>query len=163
MVKLTFTLAKMDTNKVIYQNHGNWLHFVVLIDCAGSKLCKKVLHTKEGLPEDGSQLHYKLLPFKDEIEFNDQKEILCPPRGITDESKFDIALYTKLIEKMFQGKHNLLIRNLGKNRNDLHHMESKMIYIIWKVKIFLIQALRNDGRKHVICYKDMVLPKQLTI
>ena len=117
----------MNTVNVIYQNHENWLRLVVLIDYGGSKLCKEVLHTKEGLPEDGSQLYHKLLPFKDKMQYPDQREVLCPQSRVVDESKFDITLYTKLIEKMFKGKHEHLIKDLRKNRNDLHHMASKYI------------------------------------
>ena len=117
----------MDAIKVIYQNHENWLRLVVLIDYGGTKLCKEVLHTKEGLPEDGSQLYHKLLPYKDKMQYLDQKEIVSPQSGITDEGKFDITLYTKLIEKMFKGRHQDLIKDLRKNRNDLHHMASKDI------------------------------------
>ena len=115
----------MDAIKVIYQNHENWLRLVVLIDYGGKKLCKEVLHTKEGLPEDGSQLYHKLLPYK--MQYLDQKEIVCPQSGITGESKFDITLYTKLIEKMFKRRHQDLIKDLRKNRNDLHHIASKDI------------------------------------
>ena len=117
----------MDTVKVIYQNHENWLRLVVLIDYGGLKLCKEVLHTKEGFPEDGSQLYDELLPYKDKMQFPDQKEILCPQSGVTDESKFDITLYTKLIEKMFKGRYQDLIKDLRQNRNNLYHMANKDI------------------------------------
>ena len=117
----------MDTVKVIYQNHENCLRLVVLIDYGGLKLCKEVLHTKEGLPEDGSQLYHELLPYKDKMQYPDQKEILCPQSGITDESKFDITLYTKLIEKVFKARHRDLIKDLRQNRNNLHHMANKDI------------------------------------
>ena len=115
----------MDTVKVIYQNHENWLRLVVLIDYGGLKLFKEVLHTKEGLPEDGSQLYHELLPYKDKMQFPDQKEILCPQSGVTDESKFDITLYTKLIEKMFKGRYQDLIKDLRQNRNNLYHMANQ--------------------------------------
>ena len=117
----------MATIKVTYQNHENWLRLAVLIDYAGTKLCREVLHTIEGLPKDGSQLYHELLPFKDKMQYNYQKEILCPPSGVTDERKFDITLFTGLIEKMFKGRHTLLIKDLRKNRNDLYHMGSKDI------------------------------------
>ena len=117
----------MDTVKVIYQNHENWLRLVVLIDYGGLKLCKEVLHTKEGFPEDGSQLYDELLPYKDKMQYPDQKEILCPQSGITDESKFDITLYTKLIEKVFKARHRDLIKDLRQNRNNLYHMANKDI------------------------------------
>ena len=117
----------MDTVKVIYQNHENCLRLVVLIDYGGLKLCKEVLHTKEGLPEDGSQLYHELLPYKDKMQYPDQKEILCPQSGVTDESKSDITLYTKLIEKIFKARHQDLIKDLRQKRNNLYHMANKDI------------------------------------
>ena len=115
----------MATTKVIYQNHENWLRLVVLTDYAGLKLYMNVVHSKKGLPKDGLQLYHELLPFKDSMQYHDQKEILCPASGVTDVSKFEITLYTKLIEKMFEGRHTMLIKDLRKIRNDLHHMSSK--------------------------------------
>ena len=91
------------------------------------KLCKEVLHAKGGLPKDGSQLYHELLLYKDKIQYPEQKKILCPQSRVTDESKFDITLYTKLIEKMCKGRHQDLIKDLRKNRNDLHHMANKDI------------------------------------
>ena len=108
-----------------YQDSEKWLRLVTLMDYAGTVLCKDVLHTKEGLPYDGAQLYHKLLPFKDKMQFNDQKEILCPSNEITDESKFDITLYTGLIRAMFKQKHNSLINDLIAKRNHLYHMANK--------------------------------------
>ena len=117
----------MTTITNIYQNSEKWLRLVTLIDYAGFKLCEEVLHKKESLPYDGVQLYCKLKVYKDQMQYKDQKEILCPPDGVTDESKFDITLYTRLIEVMFQSKYNLLINDLRKNRNHLYHMANKDI------------------------------------
>ena len=113
--------------KLINQNHENWLRLVVLLDYAGLKLCKEVLHAKEGLPEDGSQLYQHVLPFKKSMQFKDMQEILCPPSKVTDESKFDLLLYMRLINVMFRGKYTLLIRDLRRNRHELIHLRDKSI------------------------------------
>ena len=117
----------MASIKVVNQNQGNWLRLVVLIDYAGLKMCKEVLHTKEDLPVDGRQLYHKLLPFKNEMLYDDEKEILCPPTGVTDESKFDITLYIQLIKKMFGGRYDLLVSDFRKNRNNIYHIPNNDI------------------------------------
>ena len=117
----------MSTLTDLYEHNEKWLRLVTLIDYAGLKLCKDVLHKKEGLPDDGAQLFQKLKPYENKMQYKSQKEILCPSNGITDESKFDITLYTKLIEVMFKPKYNLLIQSLRDNRNDLCHMANKDI------------------------------------
>ena len=117
----------MTTLTDFYQNNERWLRLVTLTDYAGLKLCKDVLHRKEGLPDDGAQLYCRLKDFKNKMQFKSQKEILSPPNGIIDESKFDITLYTKLIEVMFKPKYDLLIKDLRENRNVLCHMANKDI------------------------------------
>ena len=115
----------MTTIKDIYQNSERWLRLVTLIDHAGMHLCEEVLHTQEGLPYDGKQLYCRLKIYKDKMRFKDQKEILYPSNGITDETKFDIALYTSLIQVMFGSKYDALIKDLRDKRNELHHMANK--------------------------------------
>ena len=115
----------MTTIKDVYQNSEKWLRLVTLIDYAGTQLCKDILHTKEGLPYDGAQLYCQLIVYKDKMQFKKQKEILCPPNGMTDENKFDITLYTNLIGAMFNSKYDALINDLRNKRNHLHHMAKK--------------------------------------
>ena len=117
----------MSTITDIYQNSEKWLRLITLIDYTASKLCKEVLHKNEGLPYDGAQLYCKLKIYKGQMQYKDQKEILCPPNGLTDESKFDITLDAKLIEVMFKPKYNLLINDLRKNMNHLYHTANKDI------------------------------------
>ena len=117
----------MTTLTDFYQNNERWLRLVTLTDYAGLKLCKDVLHRKEGLPDDGAQLYCRLKDFKNKMQFKSQKEILSPTNGIIDESKLDITLYTKLIEVMFKPKYDLLIKDLRENRNVLCHMANKDI------------------------------------
>ena len=115
----------MTTIKDIYQNSEKWLRLLTLIDYAGTQLYKEILHTKEGLPNDGAQLYRRLTVYKDKMQFNKEKEILSPPNRVTDENKFDITLYTNLIQVMFKSKYEALINDLRKKRNRLHHMANK--------------------------------------
>ena len=102
----------MATMTDAYHNTEKWLRLVTLINHAGKQLCKDVLHTKEDLPCNGAQLYRKLKVYKKEWRLKDQEEILCPPNGITDEDKFDIILYTDLIDVMFKTKYKSLITDL---------------------------------------------------
>ena len=85
------------------------------------------MHDREGLPTDGAQLHCRLLKFQNEMQFDDQKELLCPSDKNTDESKFDITMYTKLIQVMFKEKYNIFISDLRRKRILLYHMKNKDI------------------------------------
>ena len=109
----------------IYEKSEKWLRLVTLIDYAGRQLCQEVLHKQEGLPCDGAQLYSKLEPYKGKMQYEDQKKILCPSNGITDESKFDLTLYTKLISVMYKPTYDSLIQDLRDYRNHLYHMGNK--------------------------------------
>ena len=108
-----------------YQNSEYWHRLVTLSDYAGRQLCRQVLHEKEGLPYDGAQLYRILEVYRDLMTNEDQKKVLCPSNGITDESKFDITLYTGLISNMFGSKYSSLVKDLRNYRNHLYHMGKK--------------------------------------
>ena len=108
-----------------YQSSERWFRLVSLIDYAGRQLCKEVLHSTEGYSCDGRTLYVELEPYKEKMQYQDQKLILCPSNGITDESKFDLTLYTKLLEVLFKPKYASMIRDLRKYRNKLFHMGNK--------------------------------------
>lgn len=111
----------------IFQDSENWLRLVTLIDYAGVNLCKQVLHIKEGLPTDGAELYQKLKDY-DIKELNRyQQRIVFPKNGKIDEDKFDITLFTNLIQQMFLSRHNDLITTLRDIRNGLCHMSDKKI------------------------------------
>ena len=111
----------------IFQSSENWLRLVTLVDYAGVHLCKEVLHTKEGLTTDGAELYQTLKDYSIKGLYREQQEIVFPKNGKTDESKFDITLYTLLIQQMFSSTYNDLIRTLRDIRNDLCHMSDKKI------------------------------------
>ena len=110
-----------------YQRSEKWFRLVSLIDYAGRQLCKEVLHSTEGYSCDGRTLYVELEPYKEKMQYQDQKLILCPSNGITDESKFDLTLYTKLLEVLFKPKYASMIRDLRKYRNKLFHMGNKQM------------------------------------
>ena len=118
----------MTTLLEIFQNSENWLRLVTLTDYAGVDLCKEVLHTKEGLPTDGVKLYQKLKKdYNIKGLYREQEQIVFPKDENTDEGKFDITLYTCLIQQMFPSKYKGLMRTLRDIRNGLCHMSDKKI------------------------------------
>ena len=114
------------SNNNLFKEHEKWLRIATLIDFAGRNLCYTVLHTKEHLPTDGAKLCKELEGLKSKIcQFKDQKEILCPPNGITDERKFDLTLYTSIIAKKFPKKYDALVSDLRNSRNTESHRGNK--------------------------------------
>ena len=113
-------------NNNLFKEHEKWLRVVTLIDFAGRHLCYTVLHTKEQLPTDGAKLYKELEGLKSKIcRYEDQKETLCPSNGITDENKFDLTLYTSIIDKKFPKKYHSLVSDLRKSRNTEFHRGNK--------------------------------------
>ena len=108
-----------------YQRSERWFRLVSLIDYAGRQLCKEVLYSKESFSRDGRQLYVELEPYKEKMQYREQKLILCPSNGITDESKFALTLYAKLLEVLFKAKYRPMFTNLRKCRDDLFHMGNK--------------------------------------
>ena len=111
----------MSTIICTYHSIQKWLKLVSLIDYYGRKLCKEIIHQKEGLPYDGRELCIILKKYEDELQFEGQKKIICPSNGITDERKFDISLYVILIKVLFTPKYDDLAKSLRRLRNELHH------------------------------------------
>ena len=119
-------MAAINTN--LLKEYEKWLRVATLIDFAGRNLCHTVLHVKEQLSTDGAKLYQELEGLKSKIcRFKDQQDILCPPSGITDESKFDLTLYTSIIEKQFPKKYNSLVTDLRKSRNSEFHRGNKSL------------------------------------
>ena len=115
-------------NNNLFQDYEKWLRLATLIDFAGRHLCHTVLHAKEHLPTDGAELYKELEGFKSKIcRYKDQQEILCPSNGITDENKFDVTLYTNIIEKKFPKRYDSLVTDLRNARNTECHRGNKKI------------------------------------
>ena len=85
-----------------------------------------MLHTKEHLPTDGAKLYKELEGLKSKIcRYEEQKKILCPSNGITDENKLDLTLYTSIIDKKIPKKYDSLVSDLRKSRNTEFHRGNK--------------------------------------
>lgn len=112
----------------LFKDYEKWLRVATLIDFGGRHLCHNVLHKKECLPTDGAKLYIEFKDLKSKIcKFKDQEEILCPSNGVTDESKFDLTLYTSIIQVKFPNKYNSLLTDLRKSRNEEFHRGDKSL------------------------------------
>ena len=106
------------TNYNLFKEYEKWLRVATLIDFAGKYLCRKVLHDQEQLPTEGAKLYQELVGLKNKIcRFKDQYDTLCPPNGITDETKFDLTLYTSIIQQKFPNKYDSLVIDLRHARS----------------------------------------------
>ena len=106
----------------IIKRYEKWLRVVGLVHFAGKKICHDLLHTKEGLPTDGEDLYIYLSFHKQYINPEKfQSELLYPPNEITDESKFDITLYTRVIHGLYGTKYKRLLDDLRNLRNTEFH------------------------------------------
>ena len=116
------------TNYNLFKEYEKWLRVATLIDFAGKYLCRKVLHDQEQLPTEGAKLYQELEGLKNKIcKFKDQYDTLCPPNGITDETKFDLTLYTSIIQQKFPNKYNTLVDDLRNARNREFHRGNKFL------------------------------------
>ena len=114
----------------------NWSKLMRLIKEAGHELCKHILHNKENMPRDGAKLYQIFL--QKQAEFNTlmnrnklkkiQFDKIFPPNGKTDISRFDITLFTLVIEVMFgKNKYKREIKKLREWRNGITHYGQKAI------------------------------------
>ena len=118
----------MAAAKDISQEYENWLRLITLVDFAGRSLCRDVLFKLEKLPEDEVQLFKVLEPLKSRIcRYQGQGEILCPPTGKTDHSKFDVTLFTSIIAVKFGNKYKSLVDYLRNVRNKEFHKGDKSL------------------------------------
>ena len=80
---------------------GNWLRYITFIDKGGSTLCQKILHKTENVPVDGKVFYSMLQEYQKQMDIPHYRGILCPSNQLTDESKFDILVYTHVIQMMY--------------------------------------------------------------
>ena len=109
----------------LWKCYEKWLRLMTLIDHAGKKICHDLLFITERLPEDGKLL-YKILK-DNEFYIKPNREqglFLYPDNHCTDKSKFDITLYTRIIQGLYGNKYVYYLNNLRKLRNKLFHTGS---------------------------------------
>ena len=105
---------------ILCKRYEKWLRLLILIHHAGTKICHCLLHTERRLPNDGKELYKFLRINKERIKADEyQKCILYPPDQNTDESNFDITLYTKIIKGLYGRKYDTLVGDLRKLRNNI--------------------------------------------
>lgn len=119
------------------EQHQNWLRIVVCLDVVGLPALKSILHVEIGAPEDGKKLYIYLDQFTSAFEQEgisaDQKKKLFPSCNITDEDKFDITLYSLIINTIIKFKklkiqtNRKFIYGLRNLRNRIYHMGDKKI------------------------------------
>ena len=110
------------------QEYEKWFRLTTLIDFAGRHLCYDVLFKQEKLPTDGALLYTELESLKSKIcRFQDQREIVFPSNRITDHNKFDLTLFTSIIENKFVNKYKTLVDDLRGVRNKEFHRGNKTL------------------------------------
>ena len=110
------------------QEYEKWFRLTTLIDFAGRHLCYDVLFKQEKLPTDGALLYTELESLKSKIcRFRDQLKIAFPSSRITDHNKFDLTLYTSIIENKFGNKYKTLVGDLRGVRNKEFHRGNKTL------------------------------------
>ena len=93
----------MASDKNILNNLGylRWYRFTILLDCYGKQILKQIFHTDMRAPKNGTEELYNfLLHFKPQLQnriFQLEYEKIYPPNRITDEEKFDISLFGRII------------------------------------------------------------------
>ena len=106
--------------------YKNWVRIFLLIDYGGREVCRDVLFNKEKWPTDGVELYKKLKPLQSKIcRFKSQCETLCPSHGKTDHNKFDLTLFTGIIDVIFGSTYKSLVKDLRDARNNECHRGNK--------------------------------------
>ena len=108
------------------QEFEKWLRLIVLVDYADRQLCHYVVFHREKLPTDERKLCVELKPLVSERHYNaNQRKIICPSTGKTDSNKFDLTLWTSIIQDKFGDKYKSFRDDLRKARNHLFHIGNK--------------------------------------
>ena len=105
------------------EDYMSWLRLVAFIDSGSKKMCAEILHIREGFPQDGARLYQTLHSYENRKHYLLRHEILCPSTKIIDESKFDLILYTTVIQTIFGNKYNKPLEYVRTMRNNFFHMK----------------------------------------
>ena len=105
-----------------------WCRLVSFVEEGGKSVCKKILHTRMGVPEEGAEMYKYLQRYKAEIKRCSelqpfQENILLPCDKVIDVTKLDLPLYTYIVQILDKSEKYPLIKALRYRRNDLIHME----------------------------------------
>ena len=61
------------------------------------------------------------------MHFQIHKEILCPSDQFIDDSKFDLMIYTAVIQTMYGDRYKVVVQDLRVLRNQSYHITKKII------------------------------------
>lgn len=106
------------------QSYEDWLRLVALVECTGRRFCYEIMHTKEGIPDDGVMLYSMLSKYKIKVLYQMYEDILCPSDKIIDETKFNLSLYSTVFRFMFGDKYKNPLQEMRNMRNSIFHMEN---------------------------------------
>ena len=116
-----------DATEDIAKQFEKWCRLVIFIEEGGKAVCKNILHTRLGVPKEGSKLYEYLQHYKTEIKRCElqpfQENILLPSDGVIENSKLDLLLYTYIVQILDKVKEYPFIKELRYKRNELFHME----------------------------------------
>ena len=107
--------------------YRNWLRLFTSIDNAGRTFCQNILYEKEKVPNDGKEFYCILQNYKNQMHFQIHKEILCPSDQFIDDSKFDLMIYTAVIQMMYGDRYKVVVQDLRVLRNQSYHITKKII------------------------------------
>lgn len=104
------------------ERYGKWLLLITLVHEGGTKICHDLLYVTRKLSYTKKELYAFLKANETRIKADKyQMHILYPPDRNTDDSKFDIPLYTKIIEGLYGHHYSKLVSDLRKLRNSIFH------------------------------------------
>ena len=120
-------MDSISTAHKLTEGCGNWIWLIAFFDNAGKVLCQNILHKKENVPVDGKEFYSMLQNYQKQMHFQIHKEMLCPSDQFIDESKFDLLIYTAVIQIMYGDRYKNVIQDLRNLRNQLYHMRKKSL------------------------------------
>ena len=112
----------------------SWCRLYMLLEFFGKQILKDIFHVNICAPENGTKSLYDFLSdFKCELQSLNSEEFkkVYPQNKKTDEEKFDISLFTKVIIAILNGYHgsnNFCERKqkeIEKDRNFIHWLRNQ--------------------------------------
>ena len=153
-LSIVIVSQSISTAHKLAEEYRNWLRLFTFIDNAGRTMCQNILHEKENVPIDGKEFYSILQNYQKQMHFQIHKEILCPSDQFIDDSKFDLMIYTTVIQMMYGDKYKDVVQDLRIMRNQLGHMAKKSLSTedfekLWSraCSVFHKHGLKDDDIK----------------
>ena len=109
-----------------YTKCAKYYHLTNQIDLSGTNLCCDVLFKRENFPTDEKMLYHKLEEgiFKENFHKADLMRIF-PYSKMTNVREWSLTLFMRVIDELFRGKYNRLLRDLKTLRDALYNKGNK--------------------------------------